>query len=551
MTHSSNRSMTRLQQAWQQMTPAMLLSLTLTLVPLLVLVAFIFIYSHNLLDGDDLRMLPVVESVSIGEPIWRHLFVIYAGHIHVPTQLEFALLARFFNLNIKLGLWINLVVNIGIFVLLLLLTKRRDIVFAAPLLSVLFFSVTQDLQWVNAYTGHWAFTALFVVLSIWLVQLQKPVAFWFSLLTGVLATYSMGNGFLVWVAVLPAVWAYHRGHRLKLALWAVTAILSTGLYFFLLFSSPSDSAYGPPVRIVLFWLTALGSPFLSRLNAGTYLNLFWAARLIGLVGLAVFTVNAVVVWRKVKSFPLSEWLGLAVFALLSLGAIATTRSGIAQWESRAFLSWYQVLSLMFWCIVVVMGYIAFREAPSYKGLHLVNSSLLTVLLFLFVLQNARIAETGYLTDRPDNPWGQPDTEQCAEETIYRLSDCSETPDVMLFQASYGYGVFHRLESRSEIGSPDVPVIVDVAYEWQAVALRDWILADAALSDVVVEQTTDQLLSPNPVAPTAFPETLPESFWYACTPDQCNQFDDHAAIETVNISEFFLLQRLEVTTKIGF
>lgn len=521
------------------------MALCLTAIPPMILAVFIFIFSHNVLDGDNLRMLPIIQAITDGRSILPHLLEISTGHITLPTQLQFAVLTRFFGLDLKLGLWLNFGFAIAGFVLLLLLANRRDVIFVAPLLGVFYFSVTQDIVWLHTYAGCVVITATLVILTIWLMRQPSWGIFVIALITGVTATFSIGNGFLVWVAVLPLMWVYHRTNIAKLVTWLVVAFGSTVAYIGLLLAGPSDAVVGAPIRMVLFTLTTLGAPFVSRLNVGNYFDLFMAARLIAIVGIVLLLVNGAVIFRKVKEFPILLWTGFAAFGLLSVALIAYGRSGVDLWEARAFLSWYQTMSLWVWFVIVLFGYVVFRELKDELPLlHMANGGVLTVLLFLFFLQNARIDDTGYLTDIPDNPAGQPDTEQCAEETITRLSDCSETPDVMLYQASYGYAVFRRFEPQSVIGAPDIPVMIDTQYEWQALALRDWLLADADVSAVAFEQAAELPLSPQPLEVTGIPAELPDKFWYACTPDECDTMPQHQVTETVGISDHVILQRLE-------
>lgn len=534
-----------IRDSYQSLTPEVLLALGLTSVPIVLLVTFIFIYNQNLLAIDSFRLFELVRLATEGRPFVAELFAPHSYHITVPTGILFVILTRYFHLNVTLGLYVNFLFALAGFVLLLLLAKRRDILRAAPLLSVLYFSVTQDVNWLNTYIGHWLVAFFFVVLTLYLMQLEKGWAFPVSLASGLIATFSMASGFLVWPATFLIMLRDHRKSWWKVAAWVVLGVVSSLAYIYLSGSLAASSSFASPVRTVEMFLTQLGAPFTSRLYVGSYFSLFALARLIGVLGLALMAVNAVFIVRHVRDFPLAEWGGLLGFVLLGVALIALKNGTSEIWEYAAFWPWYQSQMIWFWVIVALSGYVAVSEAKPGSLLPLLNIGTMSVLLVVFVMQNASISTTSIARNFVDNPGGTPLTEDCARATVYELSDCGLPLDIMIFEASYGYGVFHGMQPHSLLADADAPIIIDVAQEWQAVALRDWILAGSSFEYVLVEEEAPFEISPDPIRIDAPQIEFPDLFWYVCTPEQCDDLADYEIEDSIELSQYVAIRKFQI------
>ncbi len=228
-------------------------------------------------------------------------------------------------------------------------------------------------------------TVSFVTLLLyWTKSQQYPQKRWLtflvvSILAAVGATYSLSNGILLWpILILAAL--YLRLRRTAVLSYAITGVLSTGLYFYRLnLSSRWDlpantiaSRLISPLTMVKFFATYFIGSFIHQ---GTHL-----AEFILLGGLAIVIIvllYALAYIRKLGVFGIQLALMMMFWGTTAV-IIAAGRAhrGI----ERAIAPEYQTFVLLFWCSVglLLLGATSFARGRMRYGFLVAQVCLLVI-----------------------------------------------------------------------------------------------------------------------------------------------------------------------------
>ena len=311
-------------------------------------------------------------------------------------------LARFTRWNLRWEIVPNLIVA-GLTFLLLVFLLRRTVrpygrgihLLAGVAFAWLFFSPIQWENWLLGWQVAWflvslAGVAAAAVLSEW--PEARPV--WpgvaLGVVAGVVASYSLASGLLIWLAC-GAVFLARRRLRPWLAAWLLAGAV-TGAVYVIGYHKPAQtpplSAFlRDPLHSALFLLAYLGTPLWGR------------ERLAVVVGLGVLIAFA----GAVAYLALRErealrkaivWVALAAYALL--GALMTDVARVGFGVAQATASRYTTSALLFFLSTLALAAIvvATRQARRDRPLAGARALLAAVVVVVVVAGVARSYTAG-------------------------------------------------------------------------------------------------------------------------------------------------------------
>jgi len=325
--------------------PRSRLGLALVLAPLGLQALAVHLLGVNTLVWDEFYYMPFIRLVREGGNWLPWLWVQHNEHRVIPMKLAMALLAPLTRWSTKAEMYLSVLLA-GLVVLGLWRLYRRaggeSLLLFAPV-SWLVCSLSQYQNMLYGMMMCHYFTLAGVVWAFVLLARRTVPGLIAAIFCGLVASFSIANGLLVWPVGLALLLAWG-GHRGLTAAWTVSSVAATAGYFYR-FQMPGGA---PPLshdlrglyRVVSFGTAALGAP----IGAG---SVDWSRA----AGLAVTAVALAIAWRWLREGRerlRQEALpgALILFALLSCGMIAVGRAAYAipPLESRYIA--YSSLALM-------------------------------------------------------------------------------------------------------------------------------------------------------------------------------------------------------------
>jgi hypothetical protein len=301
------------------------LGLALVLAPILGQFLVVLFLGVNTPVADEFYYADVVRAVREDAEwlpiVWRQR----NEHRVVTVQLTMVLLEPFFGWNLKAEMYASAVLA-GLTVLGLWRLYRRaggaDLLLFAPV-AWLFCNLSQYENMLYGLLMCHYYAAAGVVWTLVFLARRSVAGFALACLCGVVASFSLLNGLLVWPIglLLLLAWGKHRG-------WSVAWILAgaaTFAVFFQGWQQPQGLAAMHPglkdvPRIGLYAISLLGAPLAGG-------SVAWS-RALGLVLLAL-TAALVLIWRKQGRERLRDdaiLFALMLFALVTCVVIAGGRA---------------------------------------------------------------------------------------------------------------------------------------------------------------------------------------------------------------------------------
>ena len=295
----------------------------LTVLPVLHIAVYLAGYLVNVpwWDEYDESVALAVKAVT-GSLTLRDLFMSTNGHVIFFTNVITVLSTYFLHWYVPLGSWISFgltIVNLVILVDLLRRDAPRVAWVAAPVFSLLVFSIRQVFNWQFAFQTQWLFLLTWFLLGLWTLR-TRPVG-WRPLIAAAVfslcATFSFSLGVLAWfvLAAVMGVMGYRR--RGYFLVWALAAAAACGAYFWVRIP-PSLPTTTDPLVLIQYSLILLGSP------------LVWGntviAALLAILVMGITAVNLVYLGGRMPLRGLAVWGALVVFALAAAVATAYGRA---------------------------------------------------------------------------------------------------------------------------------------------------------------------------------------------------------------------------------
>lgn len=297
-------------------------------------------YGVNTPFWDQWEMVPLFQKVDAHTlgiiDLWRQhnehrvlfpniLLLISAYATHWHTGIE-----------ILMGLFFAMISAVLLFLML-----RRSIkstwlgLLAGTILSAWFFSPVQWENWMWGWQVEWFMCIAALLGTIYLLlrfieakgQKNRTILFCMSVITAVLATYTLGGGQLIWVLGL-IILLVTKQRKKPLISWGIATVLTLGLYYFNY--APTPSPGGSPMHVVAhhpisfiqFFLTYMGGPVGASPGLQTAMLIFGSIFVLALAPLLYM------VWcdrRNIKIY--LPWLTLMLLGLLCGLSTAYSRLG--------------------------------------------------------------------------------------------------------------------------------------------------------------------------------------------------------------------------------
>lgn len=297
------------------------ISIILSILPLVFLSLIVFHFSLDLPYWDQWEFVPLLQKSYQGNLTFNDFWLPHNEHRPVFPRLIMLGLARLTNWNIRWELATNILLAIGIYFVILRavklvqfvqLDKSRTPIF----LSIIVFSLTQWENWVWGWQMQIFLNVFAVCLGFYFLTKSNgnKINFIISIICGIVATFSFGNGLLFWpigfiYLYLQTRFGIHSQARLRweTIVWLVISILIYAIYLpglpnqFDLLSIISN------LLLYLSYVTAyLGAPVFGLQPV--------IASLFGIIGILIFVI-VIAHTRSVKNK--SFFLSLGLYAILS------------------------------------------------------------------------------------------------------------------------------------------------------------------------------------------------------------------------------------------
>jgi hypothetical protein len=503
--------------------PTKLLLILLAIVPMLPVVMYITNYREDIPYVDEwTQNAPVVIRAFDGQLTMADLLKPDAGHRTFFTNLT----SSFFAVTTHWNLQIEAFVNVALFAvcaaLLVYMVYRTEpgvALYAIAPISIAVFALTRRLNWYSVRASHWGFANVFVFAAL-LAVTGRQVKWHHILIAGVCAvaaTFSMGNGMVVWPCIF-LIFLFRRVRWMVLGVWSLTATLALIFYFHDLSISVGSGNYDIAVRSDVWWLEnpllLLRYLLLYVVNVLRPINieldsLIW----VPMVGLALLVLNLNVVFRSdQRQYTLLPWLGLGIFVVASALMTAASRANLGL-EFAASQDQYGSVSALFWVVYLAFAIIAaFRHRTSAsRAIRLLN--ILNV-VFCIVLLSLYLYATYTVFVDAHNRWGFPATipatrgetpdEACVRRAIFtRDLTCvvQQNPheqDVVDDLAARRLALFADLDATNILPAwrtADSPILLQTPDAWRNLHTRDWLLTGIPETQFIHAVSLDDPLLP--------------------------------------------------------
>jgi hypothetical protein len=341
----------------------------LALAPFLFLAGVVVRYNVPVPFLDQWDLVPMLEKSYRGQLTFADLWELHNEHRALFPRAFLLCLARLTSWDIRYEFAANLLLAVGIFAVLSWQVRRTardlgrpELRWAVPLVSVIVFSLSQYQNWLWGITLH-IFLSVLALLSS-LVLLARPAFHWgrfvAAALLGVIASYSFGNGGLVWplgLLLLSLAKPETKAKKPSLVAWSIIGVLTMGFYFYHYERTeehpPLTLLFQHPIQYLCYAFKFLGN--ICAEYPGTNVSLDGACALVYGLGATLVLAWAVRTLLRHNLVPLSivlPYLGLGSYSVTSALLIGVGRLGMG--SDQALMSRYCTITAPLWFSVVIL-----------------------------------------------------------------------------------------------------------------------------------------------------------------------------------------------------
>ena len=332
------------------------------------LALFIYQYKVDVPFWDQWDLVPFLDKFYSQTLSFQDLFAQHNEHRIFIPKIIMLNLAHFSGWNISYELATNFLIALTTFLAIAYQVRKTQNVVCGPsvcwplfAISLLVFSFTQWQNWLWGWQIQLFLNVFAVVAGI--VLLCKPSFSWLnflgSLVFGVIASFSFGNGLLYWViGLLVLVMIPYRRGSVKaraVILWVFvgSAVIVS---FFFNYHKPSHHPslwvfFNQPLEYARYVLRFLGNP------ASNQHPLFF-----GVLGIFILFASIIVLFRfqQVKLEVIIPYVAMSMYSIGSAIAIAIVRLGFGSEQAKD--SRYVTISNLLWIANVVFLYLLIRTS---------------------------------------------------------------------------------------------------------------------------------------------------------------------------------------------
>ncbi|MBD1814856.1 hypothetical protein NDA07_00450 [Microcoleus vaginatus DQ-U2] len=292
-----------------------LILFTLYLIPVLLLIGFVANFSVNVPVDDEWRLASLFEKIAAGNVTFNDFWALHSNHRIVFPKIIIAVLAfaSRWNINYQLCLSIGLaaITFLAMYKLSSMQVKNvaDDLWHLANILTcILVGSLVQHENWLWGFQLAWFFVNLCFVAAVYALvsnhKLLPNIRISIAAVFCFVASFSLAQGLLSWLAAIPAVVALEGNtaqKRKRAIAWMLLFVATCAVYSIDYHPSRKASILSllnKPLVVIDYFLSLLGSPIVRSPGISA---------LVGLVIFASFVFFVVYFGKKIvsSSVPLS------------------------------------------------------------------------------------------------------------------------------------------------------------------------------------------------------------------------------------------------------
>ncbi|MEP7290993.1 MAG: hypothetical protein ABI835_04375 [Chloroflexota bacterium] len=382
--------------------PARLLVFAASLVPVILIIMLVVADGLNAPFFDQWHTsVPLAFDTLDGKLSVARLTAFHGEHRILFTNILTAISARFFEFNLYLELFFTILLGVALLLIVVALIRKdfpQVLRFVLIPVSVLIFSLRGQHTWLTSFQSCFLWVTLFFLLAIWVLR-RQPVG-WRPLLLAALfalcATFSLGNGIIVWFLLLPGLALFGYRRRVHFVFWAAATIIGLFLYYAgadlaLMFGNSASDAFSA----VEYMLVYIGSIFVPAIPVGVVGTQL--AGIVTLVSIALLLANLVCLWRSKRSLQLlAPWLLIAGY-VSATGFITGIGRNVFYVDNpfQALAEKYTIMAVFWWISQLVLGAAVVRQSIGLRSRRLRHYwlSAANVVAFVVLLPLALYAMT--------------------------------------------------------------------------------------------------------------------------------------------------------------
>lgn len=335
----------------------------LALLPIIFTVTLTLKYSVHAPFWDQWELVKLFQAKDQGSLSFSDFWAQHNEHRILFPNLALFLLGLVTHWDPYYEVVVSLIFACAILATIYLLIKRtfRQNKLLLPLFSILaawlIFSPAQSDNWLWGWQAEWYMSVFGVVTAFWALTSKKLTngCLIIALVGGTLATYSLGNGMLIWPIGLLILLLIKTTWRQRM-IWTGVGLVEIVLYY----TDYVNPGYEPsktlwldqPINFTRYVLIYLGRPLALD---------FKTAHFIGAALLALFLVSILYLWfchRKTFIKQLA-WFGIGLYALSSALVTAMSRMGFGL--EQAYSSRYTTISVLFTLATIILTVTAVKS----------------------------------------------------------------------------------------------------------------------------------------------------------------------------------------------
>jgi hypothetical protein len=374
---------------------------TLYLIPVILLIGFVANFSVNIPIDDEWRLASLFDKIATGNVTFNDFWALHSNHRIVFPKLIIAVLAFVSRWNINYPLCLSIALAVITFVAIYKLSSMQvknigdDLWHLANILTcILLCSLVQHENWLWGFQLAWFLVNFCFVAAVYCLSLQKRLLpnIQMSIAAGfcLIASFSLAQGLLSWLAAIPAVAALEGNatqKRKRLIVWMLLFLGTCGIYSIDYHPSRKTSIislFNKPLMVIDYFLSLLGSPIVRLPGISSLIGLL----ILGSFLFFLFYFLVIANPRKQSPTP-------AIASFLAM----TDRNHIA--DNYEALPWLSIgLFAILSALVITVGRAQFGAVQAIESSRYTTNSILLLIALvqlgqLFVRGNIATANRNY------------------------------------------------------------------------------------------------------------------------------------------------------------
>lgn len=308
---------------------------SLYLIPVLVLIGFVANFSVNVPIDDEWRLASFFAKIAGGNVTFNDVWALHSNHRIVFPKIIMAMLAFLSRWNINYPLCLSIGLAILTFIAIYKLSAIEvqnggdELWHLANILTcILLCSLVQHENWLWGFQLAWFLVNFCFVAAVYCLLSSKKISASIQISLAALfcfiASFSLAQGLLSWLAAIPAVMTLEGNvaqKRKRIIVWMLLFVATCAIYSIDYHPSRKTSIFSllhQPLVVIDYFLSLLGSPIV-RLSG--------ISPLVGLIILASFIFLGLHFTKNMNEHREAvPWLSIGLFSVISALFITVGRA---------------------------------------------------------------------------------------------------------------------------------------------------------------------------------------------------------------------------------